>query len=276
MQLVCLFIFAFNASANRELPPCEYLNWDDERGHIFYCFITETSLSSIFKVGKNIFTGDSDHEKNRLIANAVKFDNVVNFEYIPREIFVTFPNISGLMIEYSDIPKIKDNLFGEKFKVLKFVEFQHNDKLENIDEDAFKFLLNLEWIRLASNRIKLLCKNIFKTNKKLTYVDLRNNRITAITPILFDRNSNLQQVLLKVKNQCVRKDFLKSDGSLSILTQNLEECFANCESNLGRDTCGEQNIGGSLVVHGAEFQRGWSKTLVKNSNGWRNFIFSKN
>ncbi len=159
---------------------------------------------------------------------AVKFRRAGTVDFIPENIFQDFPNTIGFILEGSSVPILTDKYFPARFKPLKFLEIHHND-LEFIEETALKHLNNLVWIRLASNKIKILSP-IFGNNKNLEYIDLRQNKIFSLVPGFFKSLTKLNQVLLHL-NECIDEDFKRFDGTIDNMQENLEICFINCKKN---------------------------------------------
>lgn len=204
---------------------CRYDGWADERPYFTYCVSFSFPLTNNNKYKDVTFSGSSQQKQS---ATAVKFFNAMDVVFLPENLLTEFPNLNGIILESSNLPTIKERLFGRKFKELKHIEIQKCN-VAQIEANAFQYLTKLEWIRFIDNKIEGVDKPIFKNNKNLKYVDFRVNRIKRLHPDLFAGLNNLEQVLFSENNVCIDKDFIKSDGSFERLTRALKPCYDNCE-----------------------------------------------
>jgi hypothetical protein len=193
------------------------------------CEVHGVNLSVDAKKKVFIFTG-ADSEKNE--ATSICFASCGHsVDFIPLKIFSTFPNLNGIEIVFSQIPILKENLFGEKFVKIEFLRLVSNE-IQEIEPNALQHLKNLKWIRMSNNPIEVL-GNIFRHNTMLEFIGLSNNRLHAIPPKLFDGLNNLKIVLLQF-NHCVNGIFTFEDpNGLKNLQKDMEVCYSNCKSTAG-------------------------------------------
>jgi Leucine-rich repeat (LRR) protein len=249
----------FGNAPDEELE-CTFHYWFDERPGFHYCIVDEFPLTNENKYKDLTFSG-ANQQKNE--ASALKFYHSSDVVFFPESSLTEFPQLIGLILEDSNLPIIKERLIGRKFKNLKFLEIQKSN-VEKIHLNALQYLTNLEWVRLASNKIEGIDGPIFRNNKQLKYVDFRSNRIKRLHPELFAGLSNLDQALFTTGNVCINKDYIKADGSFDRLSRDLKPCQENCErsgecsatSTIDKFTCGQQVVGSSLINHGKKFPRG--------------------
>lgn len=214
----------------RKFPPCEYYDWTDRRGFFDFCVIKEVSLSAIHQNDTFLFTGLEDSDGKRIAVRSVKFENCFIIDFFPEDaIYEAFPKLDGLIVQKSSIPRIKKDMFGEKFESLKFLEMQEND-IRDIHKLSLQYMHKLEWVRFASNQITHINENIFEYNRNLKYIDFRNNLIKSITPNLCNGCKDLEQVAFSNRNVCTQKDFRISDNTMKDLEKDLKICFDNCEN----------------------------------------------
>jgi Leucine-rich repeat (LRR) protein len=162
-----------------------------------YCQVVKAQVD---KEGTKIFefTG-TDRERQE--TTAVQFLNALVINYIPVEIFESFPSLKGFSIELSSIPTLKNNLFTRKCEKIEFLSLAYNE-IEVIEPLAFKNLTRLLWINFEGNSIKSLEYQVFAYNKKLTYISFELSNIEMINRKLFRNLENLQEVNFE-KNECI-------------------------------------------------------------------------
>jgi Leucine-rich repeat (LRR) protein len=118
-----------------------------------------------------------------------------------------FSNLNGLDIYECNLPTLKSGLFKEEFQKIEFLKLEWN-RIENIEPEAFQYLIKLKWVRLYRNNLKTLPNRLFGNNPALEYIDLERNQINAIHPNFFD---GLEKLVTKTE-----------------LSSNLQKCFENC------------------------------------------------
>ncbi len=123
---------------------------------------------------------------------------------------------------------LNSEFFTKDFEIIEFLGIQ-DCAFQAIDENAFKHLVNLKWIRLRDNDIKSLPYQIFKANPNLVYIDINSNKINSIDPDLFTNLRNLKFIESE-GNQCINKNLGCETCSISQsdLDGGFSRCFARC------------------------------------------------
>jgi Leucine-rich repeat (LRR) protein len=109
--------------------------------------------------------------------------------------------LNGIIINRCDLPTVKSGLFKEKLQKFEFLYLVGN-KIESIEPEAFQYLVNLKWIRLAENEIQTLPHRLFENNPELIYIDLKGNKINSIQPSFFEGLQKLKLINLQ-GNRCI-------------------------------------------------------------------------
>lgn len=123
-----------------------------------------------------------------------------------------------------DYTRFMQNLSPNLFSDLSYLETLRlsANEIENIDENAFRYLTDLTEIDLRSNSLKLT-SNLFKFTKKLAILDLAMNNLESIPETLFHNLDKLQILDLCANN------FKTINGSIfrdliSLKTLELSHC----------------------------------------------------
>jgi hypothetical protein len=222
-----LFLVSIGVITGRELE-CNYgTHWYYLWPKFHRCLLSQVDLSESFQSQVHSFTGSSA-EKNR--ATVVWFQDSPKIEFVPKEILEEFPNLSGLLLEFSNLPVLKNELFSSEFVVLEYLDLDSN-QIISIEPFAFKHLKNLKWLSLYWNKIQSLPFNLFQNNQKMFYLDFSYNQINSISPNLL-KNLNQLKLVKFWDNQCVHKAFdcdtCSQSISQSVLDSALSTCFENC------------------------------------------------
>jgi hypothetical protein len=150
-----------------------------------------------------------------------------------------FPNLVGFWLEHSDIPILRNNLFGPQLKWILFLYLDKNG-IQMIEENAFAQLTNLFAIRLSHNKLKSLNINLFKNNLKIEWIFLANNQINMIERDTFRHLHKLNNLDLS-GNECIENSFESPEGKMNRkLGNSLARCYINHQSGLGSLKRGNQ------------------------------------
>jgi hypothetical protein len=185
------------------------------------CFNFDVDFSAKFETEKHSFPGHAAGKSEVKILEILKSPQV---DFIPLDIFMEFPNLSGLGVCDSNLPTVKAGLFKPEFQNLEYLNLYGN-KIETIEPNAFQYLIKLWWIRLYDNKIKSLSYRLFKNNPDLKYIDLRENKINSIHPNFFDGLEKLKLIEF-TENLCIDANI---GCSTCLITQSdLKEKLQNC------------------------------------------------
>jgi Leucine-rich repeat (LRR) protein len=193
---------------------CNYngVNWDQKAT----CFVTEES----FKMPNNDsiisyrFSGSEDQKE---AARAVYFEYSLSVDFVPFEIFDSFPKLDSIAFTKSEIPMIRNNLFsGQNFEQIKELRL-NEDKIRFIENGAFVDLKKLEKIDMTNNKIRSISKETFAQNEKLRVTILTGNEIKLIHPEAFFKQRRGVYVVM-FGNQCF------GDESFNV-REDLKPCY---------------------------------------------------
>jgi hypothetical protein len=195
--------------------------------------VRSVDFSDSFRSEIHSFTGSAS-QKSEL--KTFRIYNSPQIDFIPVEVFSEFHNLNGFYLFESKLPAtIKSGFFTKDFDKTGYLSM-NSCKIQSIDQDAFKHLIKLRWIRLYNNQIKSFHFLIFKNNPDLIYIDIRYNQINSVNPDLFKNLGNLKYILFS-SNKCINKDLGCETCSISQsdLNTNFSTCFTNCLNNV--DDC---------------------------------------
>jgi Leucine-rich repeat (LRR) protein len=111
-----------------------------------------------------------------------------------------FPNLIDFRIQDSDIPILRNNLFGPHFKWILYLCLEYNG-IQIIEENAFAELKDLAVVDLSQNKLRSLRRKTFHNNPKLYRIDLRDNQINVIEPQTF-KDLNQLKLVYASGNEC--------------------------------------------------------------------------
>ncbi len=194
------------------------------------CYLKNVDLSEPFHSQLHSFTGSTSQKSQ---ATAVEFYHSPQIEFIPKEILEEFPNLNGLLVGFSNLPVVKNDLFPEEFVVLEYLDLYVN-QIASIEPLAFKHLKNLKWLSLSQNKIKSLPFNLFQNNQKFVYLRFWRNQINSISPNLLKNLNQLKYVQFR-GNQCVNQEFGCDTCSHSISQSDLDSVLSTCFQNCLKD-----------------------------------------
>jgi Leucine-rich repeat (LRR) protein len=220
--VIFCIVAQFGAEADQVLE-CDY-SGDYDYG----CEFRNVDLSKKTLNEKLSFTGIQEQKKN---ATLIQFQESGRVAHVPQNLREEFPNLTVLSITNSEIPIVKNNLFGPQFSWIKDLELFHN-KIQIVEEEAFKHLHNLVWIGLYQNQIKSLSAKVFQNNRELKVIRIHDNKIKIISPETFQNLNKLEFVGLE-RNDCVNKHigcsiwFCDTKTVHTELNRDLHACYEN-------------------------------------------------
>lgn len=248
---------------------CEFSNVaNDFLGNVYGCKIRNAILQKdekFFVIGTHSSKGRRD-----LGVKFVEFSSS-NISYVPEQLFRKFPNLLYLNVNSSGLKKIQPisnasnlkvilannnqitslvaNAFGA-MKELETLSFRNN-RIAEIDLNAFKNLENLRELYLADNKISMLHMNTFNPLINLEIISLSGNQIQSIDLEFFYSSARLREVLLYDNkltaihpqaftnlrelfnlelhgNPCVDNDIREDD---EVFRQKINRMLTNCYGN---------------------------------------------
>jgi hypothetical protein len=165
--------------------------------YVYEADFTEKTISETFK-----FSGTLEEKEN---TTSIDFQYIGRVAHVPKDLVEEFPKLIDLSIWQSEIPIVKNNLFGPQFGRIKVLKLTSN-KIKIIEEGAFAQLPNLVQIWLQYNEIQSLGAGVFENNRQLEIILLDENKINMISPETFQSLNQLTWVILE-KNNCINKEF---------------------------------------------------------------------
>ncbi len=145
--------------------------------------------------------------------------------HLPLNLEAVFPNLIDFRIQDSDIPILRNNLFGPQFYWIEHLYLQNNG-IQMIEDSAFAELTDLVELDLSQNKLKRLSKNLFQSNTKLHLIDLRDNQINVIEPQTFEGLNDLKMFYAS-GNEC-------ADHTDCIINCDLDKSLRKCYENYGK------------------------------------------
>jgi Leucine-rich repeat (LRR) protein len=212
----------FGAEAD-QLVECDYYNLP---GVYHRCIVHNVDLSKKTLSEKFTFSGTQEQKKN---TTYIRFQESGRVTHVPQNLHEEFRNITELQITESEIPIVKNNLLGPQFSRIEELDL-YNNKIQIVEDGAFKHLHNLEWIGLYKNQIKSLSRGVFQNNRKLKEIHLDDNKIKMIAPETFQHLNQLTWVPL-TGNDCVNKEIgcwdCNTKNYHTKLNRDLHACYEN-------------------------------------------------
>lgn len=151
---------------------CEFVNgpFYSIIGYAYQCRVQDTTkIVSDFKFVDSVNGNHQNSNSNSACQMLFVWGTI--FHFIPRGIGEFLTGLEAIWIHYGGLKKLK-NL--EQFPNLRYIYARHNE-IEELSPDVFKENLNMEWIDLQFNHIKLIDGAIFLNFANLTNLNLRNN-----------------------------------------------------------------------------------------------------
>jgi Leucine-rich repeat (LRR) protein len=157
------------------------------------CKITELKFPTKSSATSELFSGSKNGKQN---VTMLDINQKISIDKIPREIFKEFPSLRQIKISNKSVPVLKDNWFSTYFMKIEYLDLSQNH-IEVIEEKALDNLVNLIWLNLESNELKVLHSFEFRNNKKLEYINLNNNQIDKINRRTLSNLKNLKFLQLE-------------------------------------------------------------------------------
>jgi hypothetical protein len=199
---------------------CNYdlINWKNKK----ICFASKTELRS------DIIYEISNAEGKADTITAVYFKASPVVEIIPFGLIEVFPKLDLIAFHESNIPILRTKFFTKSFSKIKEVLLKQNG-IQQIEDEAFHELEDLEEIDLSFNEIKSINKELFSHNPKLKVFKLNGNKIFMIQRDSFKQQPNIEELNL-LGNECINKKFgcnFIDCPELGKANDFLEDCFVN-------------------------------------------------
>jgi hypothetical protein len=162
---------------------CEVgINNDDYWPEHLYCRVFKVDLTASVIDREYVFNVSNGNISS---ISAVVFERCNQVEFIPKEVLQQFVSLNGLKIWFSFMPVLRDDFFTADFVQIEYLQLQGN-RMKIIESKAFKFLTKLKWIDLGLNEIQQITDNIFANNKQLEFISFFANLIETVHEKLFD------------------------------------------------------------------------------------------
>jgi hypothetical protein len=126
----------------------------------------------------------SASQENKEKISEISFRKCGRVAHVPSNLFHEIPKLTKLWIKDSDIPILRNKLFGSQFSRILGLDLRF-DNIRTIEDQAFTELTDLVDINLENNELKSLNSKLFAENRKLEYIILLNNKIKFIEPGTF-------------------------------------------------------------------------------------------
>ncbi len=214
-RIFIIFSIFLQPSVNGIQFNCDY----DKTGE--KCKIDKLDLSkSTF--GTNFTLPGSKYQKT---VQFIEFWSSGKVAHLPLNLEQVFPKLEHFRIQDSDIPILRNNLFGPQFYWIEHL-YLRNNGIRMIEDNAFTELTDLVELDLSQNKLKSLSKNLFQSNPKLYLIDLSDNQINVIEPQIFKHLYRLQMVDAR-GNDC-------NDDTSCIANCDLDKSLRRCYENYGK------------------------------------------
>jgi Leucine-rich repeat (LRR) protein len=186
------------------------------------CTVVNTELRA------DIIYEISNAEEKTNKVEAVYFKSSPVVELIPLYLIEVFPDLSSVAFHKSNIQILRANFFTKSFNKVKEILTKENG-IQQIEDEAFHELEDLEEIDLSLNEIKSINKELFSHNPKLRVINLSANKIFMIQRDSFKQLPMLKDLDL-LGNECISRKFgCQLIHCLGIDKANvqLENCYLN-------------------------------------------------
>jgi Leucine-rich repeat (LRR) protein len=221
---------------------CGYNYQYNDKSGCYHVFIA--NLSKYTTNEKFTFSGTEEQKKN---AGFIAFVQIGRVAHVPLNLVEEFPKLSELRIYDSEIPIVKNNLLGPQLSWIETLEL-FNNKIQIVEEGAFKQLHNLWSISLSRNEIKTISAKIFQNNRKLKRIYLEKNKIKKIAPETFQSLNRETRVDLRGNDECVDLCIggcwraLEWDERITEIDSYLLRCYENHKKSSNLLIESEKNI----------------------------------
>lgn len=160
-----------------------------------------------------------------------KFKNLKNFwvensklKFINRNSLKALSNLTILSFSLNEIEEIPEDSFVDLIQ-LEYL-WIHNNKIVKLEENLFQSLKKLKVIDMRNNFIETLPEKIFAKNQKLKTINFENNSLKSIKADLTN-HKRLKWFVLK-RNKCIDVSYCKAYDCLKSLTQLIEVIKESC------------------------------------------------
>jgi Leucine-rich repeat (LRR) protein len=210
---------------------CDYngVKWDMKTT----CFVTQESfkMPNNYSITSYRFSGtESQKEK----ATAVYFELSSKVDFVPFEIFDTFPRLDSIAFTKCEIPILENKLFaGQDFEQIKELRL-NEDKIRFIENGTFVDLKKMTKIDLTNNKIRSINKETFAHNENLEEAILTGNEIKLIHPETFI-NKKYEVYVVMFGNKCFA-------GEVFNVKEDLKPCYDNWKKAYGLFEEGKNNL----------------------------------
>ncbi len=201
------------------------LYWPEHR----YCGVRKVDLTASTVDRKYIFNVSNENISS---ISAVSFARCGQVEFFPNEVLQQFVSLNGLEIQWSFIPVLRDGFFTADFVQIEYLQLLGN-RMKVIESEAFKFLTKLKWLDLGQNEIQQITDNIFTNNKRLEFISFHANLIEIVNENLFDDLMQLKYLRLE-RNECIDEGFGCTENGCYTSLSLLETRHRHCSSNSTR------------------------------------------
>jgi hypothetical protein len=188
-----------------------------------------------------IFSGSDDEKAS---ATSMTFSETGKVDHLPWSLFQSFPKLSTLSIEWSEIPIVRKNLFRVQFRQIQELLFSHNG-IKIIEKEAFVQLTDLVLINLRGNNIRSLSEKMIASNLKLERIDLRDNKISMLDPEIFKNLKHLKLVALR-GNECAGQLigcwYCNTNINRTDLDLELQHCYGHYKESMNLTMEGKNNF----------------------------------
>jgi hypothetical protein len=191
----------------------------------YVCYFENVDLTK--KTSNETFTFSASQEQKKNTTR-IRFERIGRVAHVPQNLVEELPKLIGLEIWRSEIPIVKNDLFGPQFSQIEKLDLGAN-KIKIIEDQAFQHLSNLKEIYLYMNEIRSLSSGVFKNNRKLKEIILWDNKIKMIAPDTFQSLNQLIHVHLDGNDGCINKLIGCRDCDSKInrtdLNRELQDCY---------------------------------------------------
>jgi len=223
---VCMSLALFSSTQSASFY-CKYKNdyWDSTFGTIYYCDVqNDVNITSLDAAQVDSISGEHLDGYNNDNVEAFHISGRGKIHYFPRGLNKFFKNLTAIQIADTGLKEIHQSDLKD-FTELKGLYLQAND-LEILEENLFKFNLNLDYIYLNLNKITHIDPNVFVKLTKLNSLNLILN--TCIDMAADEKVAEVQNIINAAQAQCTNSGY----SNLEQKVRNLEVESENFKENL--------------------------------------------
>lgn len=174
--------------------------YDGTNAKIYACVINATTL---FNESDRIVTDTRSNRYSNSKVQMVDYSFKNQIYYIPKSIFVTFPNLLYFRIYSAQNLEVLKPEYLKNAQSLKLFRINHNN-IAQLDENLFVEAPNLVHLNLQKNKIVIIHKNAFNGLFQLAGIYLQGNNIKFLHPLTFSHLTSLLSLDL-TSNICINK-----------------------------------------------------------------------